>query len=69
MISKYGIIPVGLARRETYKELAHTKPFPLVYPDRSATFLRHGREMRQLLNMGMYELENINEGKLWKHKN
>ena len=57
MISKYGINPVGLTRRQTYEELTHTKPFPLVYPDRSATFLRNSREMSQLLNMGMYELE------------
>jgi hypothetical protein len=63
MISKYGINLVGLTRRQTHEELTHTKPFPLVFYDRPATFLRNSRDMSQLLNMGMYALEEHQQGK------
>ncbi|MFM7986628.1 MAG: hypothetical protein ACKPKO_45665, partial [Candidatus Fonsibacter sp.] len=57
MIPNFAINPEGLTRRQTYEELTHTKPFTFVHPDRSATIVRNSREMSQLLNMGMYELE------------
>lgn len=57
MIPKYAVNPVGLKRRQTFEELTQAKPFPIFYPDRSATILRNSREVSNLLNMSMYELE------------
>ena len=57
MIPKFAINPEGFTRRQTYEEITHTKPFTFVHPDRSATVKRNRRDMSQLLNMGMYELE------------
>ena len=57
MTDIYGITYTGLKTRPTYEELINFKPYPVKYPDRSATFTRTSPLLSHFDGIGMMELE------------